>query len=144
MLTRRQIVTRGGAGALGVALPASAAAATPEQDNSDVVRELRAFEQIVQRPLASAFESNSLAYGHVPKLRELFTAFLKANQKFPDFCDVGIAVFYDVYDWHVKHQQALQVGRNPDNRLTIRFMYTTLNVRLDTDPVYFGVPFDRT
>lgn len=143
MFTRRQIVTRGGAGALAVAMPASAAAATPEQDNSDVVRELRAFEQMVQRPLASAFESNSLAFGQVPKLRELYTTFLKANQKFPDFCDVGIGVFYDVWDWHVKHQQPLQVGRNADNRLTIHFMYTTLIVRLDADPAYFGIPFDR-
>jgi hypothetical protein len=143
MFTRRQIVTRGGAGALAVAIPASAAA-TPEQNNDDVVRELKAFEQIVQRPLSSAFESNTLAFGQVPKLRELFTAFLKANQKFPDFCDVGIGVFYDVYDWHVKHQQPLQVGRNPDNRLTIHFMYTTLIVRLDADQLYFGLPFDRS
>jgi len=71
MFTRRQIVTRGGAGALVAAIPASASAATPEDDNADVVRELRVFQQMVQRPLAAAFESNSLAFGQVPKLREL-------------------------------------------------------------------------
>jgi len=145
MFTRRQIVTRGGVGALAAAIPASSAvaAASPEDDNADVVRELRAFQQMVQRPLAAAFESNSLAFGQVPRLRELFTTFLKANNKFPDFCDIGVAVFYDVYDWHVRNQQPLTVGRTPDNRLTIRFMYTTLMVRLDTEALYFGTPFDR-
>src|SRR6478736_9758355 len=142
MFTRRQIVTRGGAGALVAAIPASASAATPEDDNADVVRELRVFQQMVQRPLAAAFESNSLAFGQVPRLRELYTTFLKANNKFPDFCDVGISVFYDVYDWHVRNQQPLTIGRTPDNRLTIKFMFTTLMVRLDTDPFYFGTPID--
>jgi len=52
-------------------------------------------------------------------------------------------VFYDVYDWHVRNQQALTIGRTPDNRLTIKFMFTTLMVRLDTDPFYYGTPFDR-
>ena len=113
------------------------------QDNSDVVQELKRFEQIVQRPLTTAFESNTLAFGYVPKLRELYTAFLKANQKFPDFCDIGINIFYDVYDWHVKHKEPLLVGRTAENRLTIRFMYTTLLVRLDTDAVYLGIPFDQ-
>lgn len=145
MFTRRQIVTHGAVGAFGAAaMPAAVEARVPQDSNAQaVVAAVEHLEKTVQRPLSSAFESNSLAFGQVPKLRELFTMFLKANQKFPDFCDIGIAVFYDVYDWHVKHQQPLQVGRNSDNRLTIRFMYTTLNVRLDADPVYFGVPFDR-
>lgn len=146
MFTRRQIVTHGTVGALAAAsIPATAnLEAAPVQDNGDVVRELKTFESIVQKSVSSAFETNTLAYGQVPRLRDLFTAFLKTNQKFPDFCEVGINVFYDIYDWHVKNTQPLQVGRNPDNRLTIRFMYTTLIVRADSpDPSFMGAPFDR-
>jgi len=143
MFTRRQIVTHGTIGAFAAAAIPAPAEAVPAQDNSDVVAELKRFEQIVQRPLSDAFESNTLAFGQVPKLRDLFTSFLKANQKFPDFCDVGMNVFYDIYDWHVKYQQPLQVGRNPDNRLTIHFMFTTLIVKSEMDPNYIGAPFDR-
>lgn len=148
MFTRRQVVTHGTVGAIAAAaMPASAEAATltpaPQDNGADVVRELKVFESIVKSSLASGLETNSLAYGYVPRLRDAFTTFLKANQKFPDFCEIGVGVFYDLYDWHVKNVQALQVGRMADNRLTIRFMYTTMIVRLEVDAGYIGTPTDR-
>jgi len=145
MFTRREIVTHGAVGALAAsALPSSTAeAAAPLQENADIVRQLIGIQAAV-RFVPSVLETNTLTFGYVPKLRTLFTAFVQANQKFPDFCEAGMGVFYDMYDWHVKHQQALQVGRTAENRLTIRFMYTTLIIRLDVESGYLGQPFDRT
>ncbi len=144
MFTRREIVTHGTVGAFAAAaLPAHADAAPAQDNGADVIRELKVFEQIVQKPLTDGLASNTLAFGYVPRLRELYTNFWKANQKFPDFCDVGTSVFYDIYDWHIKHREPLQIGRNAENRLTIRFMFTTLIVRLDADAAYFGMPFDQ-
>jgi hypothetical protein len=146
MFTRRQIVTHGAVGAFGAAaMPGAVENHAPQDSNAQaVVAAVEHLEKSVQGPLSAAFESNSLAHGYVQRLRDLFTTFLRANQKFPDFCDIGINVFYDLYDWHVKYREPLQVGRTADNRMTIRFMYTTLLVRLDSEPGYMGVPFDRT
>lgn len=148
MFTRRQLVTHGTVGAIAAAaMPATAEAApsapAPQDNGAEVVRELKVFESVVKSSLASGFQTNSLAFGYVPRLREAFTTFLKGNQKFPDFCEIGIGVFYDLYDWHVKNVQALQVGRTADNHLTIRFMYTTMIVRLEVDAGYIGTPTDR-
>jgi hypothetical protein len=53
-------------------------------------------------------------------------------------------VFYDVYDWHVKHMQPLRVARVLEDRLSIGFMFTTLVLRYDLDPSHIGIPFNRS
>lgn len=151
MFTRREVVTHGPLAALTAAVAPntveasadSAPAIEQDQDTRAVVEELRRFQAAVRAPLSAAFESNTVAFGYVPKLRLAYTEFLKANAKFPDFCDIGIGVFYDLYDWHVKNLQPLQVGRTADNRVTIRFMYTNHIVKLEMDPNHIGIPFDR-
>jgi hypothetical protein len=76
-------------------------------------------------------------------LREPIRAFLRANGKFPDYLEVGIDVWQQVYDWHVRYHLAPIVGRNPDGRYTITLAATMLVMRVDTQPGYIGVPFDN-
>ena len=76
------------------------------------------------------------------KVRDLYTAFLRANQKFPDLLDVGVDVFYDAHDWHVRNQQPLSLSRLPDGRYTIGFMFTRLVLRVDAQPEFIGLPYD--
>jgi hypothetical protein len=66
--------------------------------------------------------------------------FLKANQKFPDFIDVGVDVWQGVYDWHVKNAQPINATRLPDGRYGLAYMFTTLVLRPDHTPnaVSFG------
>ena len=40
--------------------------------------------------------------------------------------EIGVDVFYDVYDWHVRHQQQIQITRIAEQRLAIQFMFTQL------------------
>jgi hypothetical protein len=44
-------------------------------------------------------------------LRDPIKAFLRTTGKFPDFLEVGIDVWQQVYDWHVRYQQPLMLGR---------------------------------
>jgi hypothetical protein len=69
--------------------------------------------------------------------------FFKTNQKFPDFIDVGLAVFLDVFDWHVKNRQQANITRGPDSRYWIQFMFTTLILRAEHAENYIGIPFDK-
>jgi hypothetical protein len=68
--------------------------------------------------------------------------FVRAHAKFPDYCDVGVANFFEIYDWHVKNQRELTVGRQPDGRYGIQFMFTRLVLRPDADPGFIGYPYD--
>ena len=51
-------------------------------------------------------------------------------------------MFFDIYDWHVRNRQTLNVGRGPDGRYGLGFMFTRLLLRPDAQPDYTGVPYD--
>jgi hypothetical protein len=76
-------------------------------------------------------------------VREPQKQFLKTSGKFPDFIDVGIDVWYRVYDWHMKWQQPPQLGRDASGRYTMMVMGTTLVMRPDALPNYVGIPYDN-
>jgi len=84
----------------------------------------------------------ALPAGTVTKLREAMMIFLRANAKFPDYCEVGVSVFFDIYDWHVKNQHELTIGRQPDGRYGMQFMFTRLLLRPDADVAFVGYPYD--
>jgi hypothetical protein len=141
MVTRRELVTGGVFGAL-AASPVSAQSESNAQ-TVGVLREMQRSLTSIDSTLDTAFESNAVAFGFVPKIRQMFTEFMRANFKFPDYQEIGMGVFYDLYDWHIKNNQPLQLSRMSDNRLALRFMFTTMILRQEMDPNHLGVPFDR-
>ena len=70
------------------------------------------------------------------KIREQQRTFLRGNQKFPDFIDVGIRVWEDVVDWHVRHGQPLNLSRAVDGRYLMLVHVTTLVLRSDQADAY--------
>jgi hypothetical protein len=155
MLTRRELVTGAAIGAVATVTTAADTSAAPidvsdtappqDVDNAalrKIAEKTTEIDQNLDR-LAGAFRTNTLAYGYVPKLREIYTLYWRTNGRFPEFCDVGSDVFYDIYDWHIKNGLPIPVSRTADGRMVITFMYTQLLVRVDQTPSYIGVPFDR-
>jgi hypothetical protein len=76
------------------------------------------------------------------KLRQSMSTFLRAQQKYPDFIDVGQGVFLAVYDWHVRNHFQMNVGRSADGRYGIVYLFTRLILRPDVDEMYIGLPYD--
>ncbi|MEO6223035.1 MAG: hypothetical protein ABIP90_07275 [Vicinamibacterales bacterium] len=160
MLTRRELVTGTALGAVATvasttdsdATPSNAAGITAatapavqEVDNA-AIRQIATKTMEIDQTLdglAGLARSNTLSFGYVPKLREAYTLYWKAHGKFPEFCEVGTAVFYDIYDWHIKNRLPIPVSRFADGRMSITFMYTQLLVRVDQAQEYIGLPFDR-
>jgi hypothetical protein len=144
MISRREVVAAGMLGTLAAATPAEAASA---QDEAAVLA--RGFSELNQhlRSISSALEFGQRGPGTVSgtlqQVRERFTTHLRSAGKFPDFMDIGIDVFYDVYDWHVRNNQQIQITRISEQRFSIQWMFTQLIVRFEQDPRYLGVPFDR-
>lgn len=144
MISRREVVTAGVLGSLATGATASPAAA--EQDGpviraglTEIKRELEELSGHVQRGLFTS----SLDQGRVGQVKGRIENYLKSSGKFPDFCDIGTSVFYDVYEWHVKHQQPINVTRLADQRLMIQFMFTQLVLRWENDASYISAPYDK-
>ena len=143
MISRREVVTAGVLGSF-VGAPAPAEAS---QSNDAILKEgLKTIGdemESVSNALEQGLVGPSVAAGAIGRVRERFTTHLRAHGKFPDFMEIGSNIFYDVYDWHVRYTQQIQITRISDQRFAIQFMFTQLIVRWEQDPNYLGVPFER-
>ncbi len=144
MISRREVVT---AGVLG-SLTGSAATAEASQGGSQDDAQTRAVMTRIQEELdqinttlEAGLRGPSLSAGAIGRIRERLTTHLRSAGKFPDFMEIGTALFYDVYDWHVRHAQQIQITRISDQRFAIQFMFTQLIVRWEQDANYIGTPY---
>lgn len=145
MLSRREIITGGVAGGLATA-PVGALGSTGSAQqglDDEALRDIARQVQDIEDVLRESHLSSSLAHGFVGRLRAEMTQFLRANNKFPEFIDIGINVFYDVYDWHVKNRQPLTTTRLADGRYALQFMFSLLILRPEQDAGHVGIPFDK-
>jgi hypothetical protein len=83
------------------------------------------------------------SFSEIAAVREQARTFLRANGKFPDFIEVGTDIWQQVYDWHVRFQQPISVGRTPEGRYTILLLATTVVMRPDMPPNFIGLPYDN-
>ena len=145
MMTRRDVVTGGVIGTLAasaVSEPASAQSVEAVILERGLANLRQQLEQI-KSVLDNGLRQQSLTYGLIVPVRRAFELFLRVNGKFPDYIEVGTGVFFDIYDWHVRHGQAITVSRQADSRTAIQFMFTQVILRYEQDPSFVGVPFDR-
>lgn len=84
------------------------------------------------------------AWVRIHQIREQQRVWLRANHRYPDFIEVGVAIWDAVYDWHVRYQQPINMVRMQDGRYVMSFMFTTLILRPDQTPDYIGPPFDNS
>ena len=144
MIARRQMLGTGVLGGLvAAALPPEAGTAdmeqAPERD-IQAERERQAVANAVDK-LTAALKAQR-TFDELTAVRDAQRAFLRANAKYPDFMEVGVDIWQTVYDWHVKWQQPMSVGRDSAGRYTLIFMFTTLILRPDMTGAFMGVPYD--
>ena len=76
-------------------------------------------------------------------VRQQQKVFLRIAGKFPDFLEVGTDVWQQAYDWHVRYQQPMTIGRDNQGRLTIMVMSTMVIMRPDLIPGFVGLAYDN-
>lgn len=136
MLTRRELL------GTGVALVGTGQDAAVEQGGPSGDPRLRDVVRRLNDIATELRQANSVSFPVGEKLRLSMATFLRAQQKYPDFIDVGQGVFLAVYDWHVKNQLQMSVGRSVDGRYGIVYLFTRLILRPDVDDTYIGLPYD--
>jgi hypothetical protein len=134
MMERRNLVGSGLLASAAALLTPAPAASAQRSDDEAVASAIADLQKTVERGLAVSPE--------LARIRDQQRTFLKANQKFPDFIDIGVGVWENLYDWHVRHQQPLNVGRTADGRYVMTVMFTTLILRPEQDNNYVSFGFD--
>jgi len=138
MVQRRELV--GGGLVVGLATllgpGAEPASAVDEEQTSSAINRLR---ETFERQFDQVYSGK---WRGVSRVRKQQRTWLSAARKYPDFLEIGLDVWDNVYDWHVAYQQPLNVTRLADGRYAMAFMFTTLLLRPDLAPDFVGYPFD--
>jgi hypothetical protein len=142
MVGRRNVISGGlVAGLTGAFIAPDAAEAqpvAPEDTSEAAAKAVDRFREAFERQVSPA-----TAEGSINQIRQQQRVFLRANQKYPDFIEVGLGVWEDVYDWHVRYQQPINATRLADGRYAMTFMFTNLILRPDQESGYVGFAFDN-
>jgi hypothetical protein len=138
MIDRRELLTLGGLlGGLGTAENGGGAAGQTQMSDRNVKDLTDALKAISNALVAQQ------SFDAINPVRASQNAYLRGNGKFPDFIDVGINVWVAVYDWHVRMQQPLVVGRDANGRYTMMLGFTALVLRQDAVADLLGIPYDN-
>jgi len=78
----------------------------------------------------------------IQPIREAQKSYLRVNGKLPDFIEVGLDVWFAIYDWHIRWQQPLSLGRDAVGRYTLVLLQTLVILRTDMPPTHIGIPYD--
>ena len=119
--------------------PAGAEAAAAGADLEGVSDSIDQLRRTVERQFANVYTDK---WQGVARVRQQQHTWMRSTQKYPDFIEIGIDVWDNIYDWHVVHQQPISVTRTADGRYSMLFMFTTLLLRPDQAADYVGFAFD--
>jgi len=129
MLSRRELLS----GAMAGGAIAPEAGQSSDKYMQDVVQAIK--------DLRSAIDAQR-SFSEIQRVRAKQVEFLRGQGKFPDFIELGVDVWFAVYDWHVRHVQPIVLGRDPIGRYTLTLLTTMLILRADADQNFVGVPYD--
>ena len=149
MANRRSVITGTLLGGAVSALTAPAEAAGSEAAAQIPDRLMEDLARAVREDVARAVRTvrdemaRQYTFWEIAAVRDQQRTHLRANGKFPDFIEVGTDVWQQVYDWHVRFQQPIALGRTAEGRYTILLIATTVVMRTDMAPNYLGPPYDN-
>jgi hypothetical protein len=109
------------------------AAQISERSGQDIVQALKDLRSAITAPQT---------FPEIQPVRTKQVEFLRGQGKFPDYLDVGVDIWFGVYDWHIRHLQPITLGRDSSGRYTLTLLTTTLVLRMDADVRYVGVAYD--
>ena len=148
MMNRRDMLAAGLLGSVSPGAVAPAGGGAENQDPGDVIvrdgfKSLDTSLDQFKTTVDAGLRGNSMHWGGVGAVKGETMRYLKQSGKFPEYVDVGVSVFFDIYDWHVQHQQQIQITRLADQRMTIQFMFTQVVLRWENKEDYVSAAYDR-
>jgi len=138
MVERRNVVSGGIVAGL-ASLMAPGVGAAPPADDDASASAIDRFRETSERQFDQVYTQK---WKGVSRVRQQQHTWLMSTRKYPDFLEIGIDVWENIYDWHVVYQQPLNVSRLADGRYAMMFTFTMLLLRPDQNADFVGYPFD--
>jgi hypothetical protein len=133
-MERRDLLSGGVLAGVGQALGLQRTTTSSPPDNEAVSGAIDELRRVIDRGQQVSPE--------LSRIRDQQRVFLRANQKFPDYLEIGIAIWESVYDWHVRHLIPINITRMPDGRYSMVVMLTTLILRPEQPETFIGFGYD--
>jgi hypothetical protein len=83
------------------------------------------------------------SFWEIGLVRDQIKAFLRLYGKYPNFIEVGTDVWHQVYDWHIRYQQPVTIGRDAEGRYTILLFSSQVIMRTELPANYLGQAYDN-
>ena len=145
MISRREVVTAGMLGSLATSGAGEAAA-----QSSDAIAVREAVNKVVdsldeiKASMDAGLRGNTMSYGSLGVIKGKLETWVRTTGRFPEYWDVGVSIFLDIYDWHVRQRQEIKISRIAEQRVAIQWMFTQYVLRWEHPPGYIGEqPYDR-
>ena len=135
MIDRRQLLEGGLMG--GVAGAFAGGGAAQRGDGREAAEVVKAIDD-----LREEFRRQR-QFTEIASIREAQLTFLRANNKLPDYIEVGADLWFAAYDWHVRWQQPLTISRDATGRTTLLLLATQLILRPDAQGNFMSLPYDN-
>ena len=92
----------------------------------------------------AGLRGNTMSNGSLGVIKQRLELWVKTTGRFPEFWEVGISVFMEIYDWHIRERQPIQITRVAEQRMAIQWMFTQYVLRWENDQNYIAPqPYDR-
>jgi hypothetical protein len=144
MISRREVVTAGMLGTLATGNAGEAAAQSDAQVMQQALNRVVDSLDEIKASLDAGLRGNTMSYGSLGQIKGKLETWVRTTGKFPEFWDVGISVFLEIYDWHIREKQPIQISRIAEQRMAIQWLFTQYVLRWENDPNYIGQqPYDR-
>lgn len=134
MIGRRQMLGSGVMGGVMGAFADGDAQRSEARDAAEIVKALDDLREEIHK---------QRLFTEIATIREAQLTFLRGNGKLPDYIDLGTDLWFSAYDWHVRWQQPLTIGRDPGGRLTMQLIATQLVLRSDAQGNFMSLPYDQ-
>jgi hypothetical protein len=134
MLSRRELIA-GGAGIHMAGGNAAAAQRDRDRDLDQVLEEVQG--------IRSLLTANPVLTPAVTTLRDRQRQFFRLNQRFPECIDVGIRIWEQMQDWHIRNLRPLNINRGGDGRWQMDFVMSVLVLKHELPENEVGQPYDR-
>jgi hypothetical protein len=134
MLARRELIA-GGAGIHMAGGNAAAAQRDRDRDLDQVLEEVQG--------IRSLLTANPVLTPAVTTLRDRQRQFFRLNQRFPECIDVGIRIWEQMQDWHIRNLRPLNINRAGDGRWQMDFILSVIVLKHELPETEIGQPYDR-
>jgi hypothetical protein len=136
MFTRRELF----GGAVGAGLTGGTEAV--QVDRQEFLKLVDVLEDIRNELRAQRDTCSTGVCVEVETLRTRQREFLRSNNKFPDFIEVGLDVWDRLHDWHVRNRLPVNIVRLQDGRYAMPFGLSHLVLRPEAVASFVGYGFD--